>query len=157
VGLTTLPPSVSRLSRQCGILDISQAYRPPRPVMGIAFTFITRAERAGSSSAQVGPLGFADTLYLLRQVSEYSRSAGAVEFVRVVLTVVVPIASPRGLDAEAVVALELVGSAVRAETCWAHTSHLLKEDNSMALVIERNIPSKRTPLAVICRWKSNLV
>jgi hypothetical protein len=37
VGLTTLPQSVSRLSRQCGICNISQPYRPPRPVKGIAF------------------------------------------------------------------------------------------------------------------------
>jgi hypothetical protein len=37
VRLTTPPSSVSRLSRQCGILDISQTYRPPRPVEGVAF------------------------------------------------------------------------------------------------------------------------
>jgi hypothetical protein len=34
--LTNLPPSVSRVSEQCGIFNTSQPYRSPRPVTGIA-------------------------------------------------------------------------------------------------------------------------
>jgi hypothetical protein len=34
-----LTATVSRLSRQCGIFNISQPYRPPRPVTGIALLY----------------------------------------------------------------------------------------------------------------------
>jgi hypothetical protein len=36
-GLTTLPPSMNQL---CGILNISQNYRPLQPVMGIVFLLL---------------------------------------------------------------------------------------------------------------------
>jgi hypothetical protein len=39
LGLKILPPFVSRMSRQYEILNISQPYRVPRPVTGIALFF----------------------------------------------------------------------------------------------------------------------
>jgi hypothetical protein len=45
VRLTTSLPTVSLMCRQCGIFDISQPYRPLRPVTGIALLFYAEESR----------------------------------------------------------------------------------------------------------------
>jgi hypothetical protein len=39
VSVTTSPPSVSQLPKQCGTINVTQMYRPPRSVTGVSFTY----------------------------------------------------------------------------------------------------------------------
>jgi hypothetical protein len=55
--MATLPPYVSRLSRQCGILNISQPYRPPRPVTEAALLCLQFSARWNCRRADVYEAG----------------------------------------------------------------------------------------------------
>jgi hypothetical protein len=55
VGLTALPPSVSRLTREYGTINISQSSRPPRAVRSIALHFFTSCRFRNAGKLKLNP------------------------------------------------------------------------------------------------------
>jgi hypothetical protein len=148
VRLTNSPPYVNRLSRQCGIIHISQPFRPPRSVMGIALLFSCSSETSVYFQRITRRYIPEQSSYNCRCSDDVLHMYATTLVTQTEVDRCLPSIPPDKLWTSTWVRSCLLLSKPFINHSFYHSSlHCLQPiTNSVALVRERTIPTERPPL-----------